>query len=58
MEGSSKENNQTLLKESTAQWVNRTFVGNVTTNQPFQEVPSQSLDTTTIVKQENLKKKN
>ncbi|OIT28157.1 hypothetical protein A4A49_27711 [Nicotiana attenuata] len=45
-------------KESTAQWVNRTFpVLNVTTNQYCQELPSQSLDTNMIPEQENLKDK-
>lgn len=39
---------QGVPKESTAQWVNRTFVGNVTTNQSCQEIPSQSVDVTAV----------
>ncbi|OIT25809.1 hypothetical protein A4A49_26628 [Nicotiana attenuata] len=43
-------------KESTAQWVNRTFpLPNVTTNHSCQEFPSQSLDASVIPEQECLK---
>ncbi|OIT22329.1 hypothetical protein A4A49_58094, partial [Nicotiana attenuata] len=35
---------QNVTKESTVQWVDRTFIGNVQTNQSCQEVPSQSVD--------------
>ncbi|OIT07933.1 hypothetical protein A4A49_10464 [Nicotiana attenuata] len=43
-------------KESTAQWVNRTFpVLNVISNQSCQDIPSQSLDTSVLPEQENLK---
>ncbi|OIT19748.1 hypothetical protein A4A49_40203 [Nicotiana attenuata] len=48
----------TTGNESTSQWVNRTFsVRNVTTNQSYQEIQSQSLDMSTILEQENLKDK-
>lgn len=47
VERSGKENNQATLKESTAQWVNRAFGGNVTTNISCQDVLSLSLDTMT-----------
>ncbi|OIS97327.1 hypothetical protein A4A49_60563, partial [Nicotiana attenuata] len=36
------------IKESTAQWVGRTFADNVATNQSCQEIPSQSVDFTAI----------
>lgn len=43
--GKGTEVNYGLQKETTAQWVSRTFVGNVATNQSCQEVLSQSIDT-------------
>lgn len=54
VERSGKENNQATLKESTAQWVNRAFGGNVTTNISCQDVLSLSLDTMTTAEQEKL----
>lgn len=39
------------VKESTAQWVNKNFGGNlVTTNQSCQEIPSQTIDTNATAK--------
>lgn len=43
------------IKESTTQWVNRAFrVHNVTTNQSYQEILFQSLDTSVIPEQGDL----
>ncbi|OIT19477.1 hypothetical protein A4A49_41156 [Nicotiana attenuata] len=55
-EGLSSNPSRNTNKEFTAQWVNRAFLDpNVTTNQSCQEIPSQSLYTSVIPEQENLK---
>ncbi|OIT03716.1 hypothetical protein A4A49_24121 [Nicotiana attenuata] len=52
------EKTQEQRKESTSQWVNRTFaLNNVTMNQSCQEIPSQATDPEEIAEQELLKKK-